>query len=213
MLCTEAANFFRGLYSDSGMTNGDFLYTGCFPMVAQPFLDSLASVSSMSEVWDALRSMSPLKAPGPDGLHAEFYQKHWHIVRQDIYKGSVLKSKVYFSPNTDPFVSDVVCSVLGFSHTLSLGIYLGVPVFHQRKWVADFDFILSRLCAKLNGWVANSLSMAGHCTLAKSILAAIPAFSKQTIKLSASVCAEINKIVCGFIWGFSVSTGKISLAN
>ncbi|KAK8564730.1 hypothetical protein V6N12_058313 [Hibiscus sabdariffa] len=78
---------------------------------------------------------------------------------------------------------------------------------------ADFDFILSRLRAKLNGWVANSLSMAGRVTLGKSVLAAIPAFFMQTIKFSASVCVEIDKIICGFIWGSSASARKIYLVN
>lgn len=37
------------------------------------------------EVKEALMAMSPLKAPGPDGFHAMFYQKNWDITRDSLY--------------------------------------------------------------------------------------------------------------------------------
>lgn len=35
------------------------------------------------EVWNAVRSMGPLKAPGLDGFTAIFYQKYWSVVKDD----------------------------------------------------------------------------------------------------------------------------------
>lgn len=32
------------------------------------------------EIYQAVTQTNPLKAPGPDGMHAIFYQKYWHIV-------------------------------------------------------------------------------------------------------------------------------------
>lgn len=37
-------------------------------------------VPSTEEIYSALKTMSPFKAPGPDGIHAGFYLNHWDIV-------------------------------------------------------------------------------------------------------------------------------------
>ena len=35
--------------------------------------NSVGLMPSNKEIWDALRSMKPYKAPGSDGMHASFY--------------------------------------------------------------------------------------------------------------------------------------------
>jgi len=37
------------------------------------------------EVFDALKSMAPLKAPGPDDFHAFFFQKYWELDGNKVY--------------------------------------------------------------------------------------------------------------------------------
>ncbi|CAN1805082.1 Transposon TX1 uncharacterized 149 kDa protein, partial [Linum perenne] len=37
-----------------------------------------------AEVWKAISSMKPLKAPGPDGFPPLFYQKHWPILKDKV---------------------------------------------------------------------------------------------------------------------------------
>lgn len=48
--------------------------------------DVLVQKFSKEEIWGVLKSMHPIKAPGPDGLQAIFYQKFWDIVGEDTCK-------------------------------------------------------------------------------------------------------------------------------
>lgn len=36
------------------------------------------------EISDALFQIGPLKAPGPDGFHACFYQRNWGVIKSDV---------------------------------------------------------------------------------------------------------------------------------
>ena len=45
---------------------------------------SLANIPSDGEIWNALKSMKPYKAPGVDGLHAGFFQRFWLVVGDSV---------------------------------------------------------------------------------------------------------------------------------
>ena len=49
---------------------------------------SISGMVTLEEIKDALWSMKPYKAPGPDGLHAGFYQRFWHVVGDSVLERS-----------------------------------------------------------------------------------------------------------------------------
>ena len=48
--------------------------------------NSLMPIPSNEEIWGALKSMKPYKAPGVDGLHARFFQRFWLLVGTSVKK-------------------------------------------------------------------------------------------------------------------------------
>ncbi|KAL0012862.1 hypothetical protein SO802_007970 [Lithocarpus litseifolius] len=48
--------------------------------------NSLDTIPSNEEIWRALKSMKPYKAPGVDGLHAGFFQRFWLLVGDSVKK-------------------------------------------------------------------------------------------------------------------------------
>lgn len=55
-----------------------------FPRINAVVWDLINSEFSPEEVKKAVQDMAPLKAPGPDGLHALFYQKEWSVVGESM---------------------------------------------------------------------------------------------------------------------------------
>ncbi|KAE8674092.1 hypothetical protein F3Y22_tig00111769pilonHSYRG00381 [Hibiscus syriacus] len=97
------------------------------------------------------------------------YLEHANIIERILsqfchfsgHKVNKHKTHIYLSPNTSVAWRAAIQSCLGFQEVDSMGKYLGIPVLHNRMKVADFDFIFDKFRAKLNGWVARTLSMAG----------------------------------------------------
>ncbi|CAN1787955.1 Putative ribonuclease H protein At1g65750 [Linum perenne] len=101
--------------------------------------------------------------------------------------------------------------LLGMPLTQNLGKYLGVPILHERINVHTYQDILDKIDNKLAGWKVKSLSLAGRVTLAKSVLAAIPAYAMQTSVLPPKTCEAIDRRIRNFVWGTTAEARKISL--
>jgi hypothetical protein len=54
------------------------------PQVTEAENDHLIAPFSEEEVREAIFDMETNKAPGPDGIPAEFYQKFWHVIKHDL---------------------------------------------------------------------------------------------------------------------------------
>lgn len=80
--------YFQQLYTGDNKTRGTFV-TGKFPLLTAPMFGKLSSRYSKEEVFGALKAMGPLKAPGPDGFPAIFYQQAWEIVGNDVSSATI----------------------------------------------------------------------------------------------------------------------------
>ncbi|XP_073359844.1 uncharacterized protein [Aegilops tauschii subsp. strangulata] len=54
------------------------------PVITEEMNAKLCEAFSDKAISDALFQMGPLKAPGPDGFPARFFQRHWGMMKDDI---------------------------------------------------------------------------------------------------------------------------------
>jgi hypothetical protein len=82
-----AHEFFRQLYSaDQGVRPSEL--TQLFePKISDDANAALCKEFTDEEISDALFQIGPLKAPGPDGFPAHFFQRNWNILKADVIKG------------------------------------------------------------------------------------------------------------------------------
>ena len=67
-------SFFKNLYSVDDSVDPSHIISLVKPLVSDDMNDELCKPFSEQEISDALFQMGPLKAPGPDGFPARFFQ-------------------------------------------------------------------------------------------------------------------------------------------
>ena len=80
----EVVNHVQELFRSKGMTQTDMTLEGISQTISDHMSSELTQPVKDKEIIDALFSMNPTKAPGPDGMTPLFFQKFWHIVKKDI---------------------------------------------------------------------------------------------------------------------------------
>jgi hypothetical protein len=111
------------------------------------------------------------------------------------------KSSIFFSRNVSVAKRASLTNQSGLKETTQLGKYLGIPALEKSPRVHDFQYLVENVKARLAGWKAKQLSLAGRITLAKSVIQAIPIYPMMSTPIPKSCLKEIEKVQRAFIWG------------
>ncbi|CAL8989537.1 unnamed protein product [Prunus brigantina] len=79
-------SYFSDLFSPAHVPTNKFAIPNLFPSIDSGELASLVTTVDLEEIKASLFSIGGIKAPGRDGFPACFYQKHWNICANDIFK-------------------------------------------------------------------------------------------------------------------------------
>lgn len=80
----EAVEYFSNLFTTMSPHSIDVALAGMDTRVYEEMNQGLSKDFDHEEVKRAVFQMNPSKAPGPDGMNANFFQKHWHIVGNNV---------------------------------------------------------------------------------------------------------------------------------
>ncbi|WMV27386.1 hypothetical protein MTR67_020771 [Solanum verrucosum] len=84
-IAKEAINFFESQFSKDD-SHKDFSILNCLPCVINEEDNNIPdALPTMTELKEAVFSLSADSAPGPDGLTGTFYQKCWDIISIDLF--------------------------------------------------------------------------------------------------------------------------------
>lgn len=79
-----AVRYFANLFTASEGGGDDRVLGLVEKQITRSMNDKLLQPFTKEDIWLAVKSMAPLKAPGPDGFSAVFFQRYWHIVGDEV---------------------------------------------------------------------------------------------------------------------------------
>jgi len=109
ILQEEAQNYFKNLFANTQPHHNRTFTTGHHPIIDNLGKLSLTKPITKNEVFAALNSMKPYKAPGPDGFQCIFFKQYWHIVGDDIFQ---LVHSAFHTGHFDPEISNTLIALI-----------------------------------------------------------------------------------------------------
>jgi hypothetical protein len=79
-----AAEYFNNLFTSEVDVPDQAVIDKVTRCVTEEMNNRLTEPYTREEVKKAMFNIGDLKAPGPDGLHAVFYKRFWHIIGEDL---------------------------------------------------------------------------------------------------------------------------------
>lgn len=79
-------DYFSALFKSSNPRSYDPVFLSMAPKVSDEMNASLVKEVSKEEVREAIFSIKPESAPGPDGMSGLFFQKYWNVIGEDVVK-------------------------------------------------------------------------------------------------------------------------------
>ena len=76
--------YFEGIFTSSNPSGFEEILDGVLHTIMVEDNVGAASDFHADEVFQALKQMAPLTAPGPDGMSPIFYKSFWHIMGNDV---------------------------------------------------------------------------------------------------------------------------------
>lgn len=104
-MAAMAQDFFKSLYSRDDNVNPEALVSLLQQGVSSEMNEMLCMEFSDEEIGNALFQIGPLKAPGPDGFPARFFQRNWGMMKEDI--GRAVKE--FFAKGVIPKFPILLC--------------------------------------------------------------------------------------------------------
>ena len=110
------------------------------------------------------------------------------------------KSVMFFC-NVEPQVISNTLNLTGFQTGTFPLKYLGLPIITSKVRLHDCNFLIQRLCNKIDSWTNGFLRFSGHLQLLKTVLFGIQNFWASYLFLTKCVLTKIQSLFAKFLWG------------